>query len=143
MHRFGVRVCFAIFFGIFAGCSFAQNAADNQDLTADELAVNASSLYAQGKYAEAAKLYRVRRGLRVGCRGPSDRPADAISAGIRFQWFESTPAHYSVKLINTGSTGILLKITMSHGDSQKGTKKALKLALIGTTVNGHESKTGA
>jgi hypothetical protein len=29
-----------------------------QDLTADELAVNASSLYAQGKYAEAAKLYR-------------------------------------------------------------------------------------
>jgi TolA-binding protein len=48
----------AIFFGIFAGCSFAQKAADNQDLTADELAVNASSLYAQGKYAEAAALYR-------------------------------------------------------------------------------------
>jgi hypothetical protein len=49
---------FAILFGFFASGSFAQKAADNQDLTADELAVNASSLYAQGKYAEAAKLYR-------------------------------------------------------------------------------------
>jgi tetratricopeptide (TPR) repeat protein len=53
-----MRVFFAILFGFFASGSFAQKAADNQDLTADELAVNASSLYAQGKYAEAAKLYR-------------------------------------------------------------------------------------
>ena len=58
MHRFGVPAFVAILFGIFAGCSFAQKAADNQDLTADELAVNASSRYAQGNYAEAAKLYR-------------------------------------------------------------------------------------
>ena len=58
MHCFGVPVFVAILFGIFAGCSFAQKAADNQDLTADELAVNASSRYAQGNYAEAAKLYR-------------------------------------------------------------------------------------
>ena len=54
MHRFGVPAFVAILFGIFAGCSFAQKAADNQDLTADELAVNASSRYAQGNYAEAA-----------------------------------------------------------------------------------------
>ena len=58
MHCFGLPVFVAILFGIFAGCSFAQKAADNQDLTADELAVNASSRYAQGNYAEAAKLYR-------------------------------------------------------------------------------------
>ena len=58
MHRFGVPAFVAILFGIFADCSFAQKAADNQDLTADELAVNASSRYAQGNYAEAAKLYR-------------------------------------------------------------------------------------
>ena len=44
--------------GIFASYSFAQRLADNDDLTADELAVNASSLFAQGKYAEAAELYR-------------------------------------------------------------------------------------
>ncbi len=58
MHCFGMRVYFVILFGIFAGYSFAQKAADSQDLTADELAVNASSFYAQGKYAEAAGLYR-------------------------------------------------------------------------------------
>ena len=58
MHCFGARVFVAILFGIFAGCSFALKAADNQDLTADELAVNASSLYAQGKYDEAAAMYR-------------------------------------------------------------------------------------
>jgi len=58
MHRFGVPAFVATLFGIFAGCSFAEKAADNQDLTADELAVNASSRYAQGNYAEAAKLYR-------------------------------------------------------------------------------------
>ncbi|HEY5706388.1 MAG TPA: tetratricopeptide repeat protein [Terrimicrobiaceae bacterium] len=58
MHCSGLRVCFAILFGIFAGCSFAQKAADNQDLTADELAVNASSFYAQGRYDEAAAMYR-------------------------------------------------------------------------------------
>ena len=58
MHCFGVRICLAILFGIFAGYSFAQKSADSQDLTADELAVNASSLYAQGRYAEAAGLYR-------------------------------------------------------------------------------------
>ena len=58
MHRFGVPAFVAILFRIFAGCSFAQKAAGNQDLTADELAVNASSRYAQGNYAEAAKLYR-------------------------------------------------------------------------------------
>ena len=58
MHCFGLPVFVAILFGIFAGCSFAQKAADNQDLTADELAVNASSRYAQGNYAEAVNLYR-------------------------------------------------------------------------------------
>ncbi|MFZ0710393.1 MAG: tetratricopeptide repeat protein [Terrimicrobiaceae bacterium] len=58
MYCFEARVCFAIFFGILAGCSFAQKAANNQDLTADELAVNASSLYAQGKYGEASAAYR-------------------------------------------------------------------------------------
>jgi alkanesulfonate monooxygenase SsuD/methylene tetrahydromethanopterin reductase-like flavin-dependent oxidoreductase (luciferase family) len=58
MHHFGVPAFVAILFGIFAGCSFAQKAADNQDLTADELAVNASSLYAKGKYCEAATMYR-------------------------------------------------------------------------------------
>ncbi len=58
MHCFGVRAFIAIFFGIFTGCSFGQKAADKPDLTADELAVNASSLYAQGKYGEAAQMYR-------------------------------------------------------------------------------------
>jgi TolA-binding protein len=53
-----MRAFVAIFFGIVAGCSFAQKAADNQDLTADELAVNASSLYAKGKYGDAAAMYR-------------------------------------------------------------------------------------
>ena len=56
MHR--CPAFFAILFGIFASYSFAQRLADNDDLTADELAVNASSLFAQGKYAEAAELYR-------------------------------------------------------------------------------------
>jgi TolA-binding protein len=56
MHR--CPAFLAIIFCILASCSFAQKAADNQDLTADELAVNASSFYAQGKYAEAAALYR-------------------------------------------------------------------------------------
>jgi len=58
MHCFGVRVCLVILFGIYAGCSLAQKAADNQDLTADELMVNAASLYAHGKYGEAVDLYR-------------------------------------------------------------------------------------
>ena len=56
MHR--CPAFFAILLGIFASYSFAQRIADNDDLTADELAVNASSLFAQGKYAEAAELYR-------------------------------------------------------------------------------------
>jgi TolA-binding protein len=56
MHR--SLAFFAILFGVFASCSFAQGLADSQDLTADELAVNASLLFAQGKYAEAAELYR-------------------------------------------------------------------------------------
>ncbi len=58
MHCSGVRAFIAIFFGIFSGCLFAQKAADKPDLTADELAVNASSLYAQGKFGEAAQMYR-------------------------------------------------------------------------------------
>ena len=56
MHR--CPAFFAILFGIFASYSLAQRLADNDDLTAEELAVNASTLFAQGKYAEAAELYR-------------------------------------------------------------------------------------
>ena len=53
-----VRVCFAIFFGICASCSLGEEAEGDQDLTADELVVNAAALYAKGKYNEAASLYR-------------------------------------------------------------------------------------
>ena len=59
MHRFGVPAFVAILFGIFAGCSFAQKAADNQDLTADELSVNASRKLRRG----CETLSKVRRGL--------------------------------------------------------------------------------
>ena len=58
MHCSGVRAFIAISFGIFSGCLFAQKGADKPDLTADELAVNASSFYAQGKYGEAAQAYQ-------------------------------------------------------------------------------------
>ena len=58
LHCFGKHVFLAILLGIFAGFSFAQKAADTQDLTADELVVNASSCYAQGEFAEALALYR-------------------------------------------------------------------------------------
>jgi TolA-binding protein len=56
MHCLRLRACFVIFFGLSAACLLA---AENEgDLTADELVVSASSLYANGKYKEAAELYR-------------------------------------------------------------------------------------
>jgi TolA-binding protein len=58
MRRFGVRVLLVILLGTFTGALFGQKMAGKQDFTADELAVNASSLYAQGKYSEAAALYQ-------------------------------------------------------------------------------------
>jgi tetratricopeptide (TPR) repeat protein len=58
MRCLNVRVCFAIFLGICASCSLGEGAEGDQDLTADELVVNAASLYAKGKYNEAASLYR-------------------------------------------------------------------------------------
>jgi TolA-binding protein len=56
MHCLHVRACFAIFFGIFAASSLAGET--DGDLTADELAVKAASLYANGNYEKAAELYR-------------------------------------------------------------------------------------
>jgi hypothetical protein len=53
-----VRICFAIFLGIFATSSLGLEAANNEDFTADELMVNAASSYAKGDYAKAAELYR-------------------------------------------------------------------------------------
>jgi hypothetical protein len=83
MHRFGVPAFVAILFGIFAGCSFAQKAADNQDLTAHELAVNASSRYAQGNYAEAA-VRQMRYPLACASietsEGPTGNNASAVNA---------------------------------------------------------------
>lgn len=58
MRCLHVRVCFAIFFGICASCSLGEETEGDQDLTADELVVNAASHYAKGKYNEAAGLYR-------------------------------------------------------------------------------------
>jgi len=67
MHPFRVQTCFFVIAGMFVVGASAQNAAPitsgpasahDQNLTADELAVNARSLYTQGKYAEAAALYQ-------------------------------------------------------------------------------------
>ena len=56
MHCLRVPACFAVLFGIVAVCSLAEET--ESDLTADEFVVNAASLYANGKYEEAAELYR-------------------------------------------------------------------------------------
>ncbi len=56
MHCLPFRACFAVIFGLVAAWSFAEEI--EGDLTADELIVNASSLYANGNYKEAVELYR-------------------------------------------------------------------------------------
>jgi len=74
MHRFRLQVCFFLSFGVLMEQAPAQKpppppagpqastpataSANDENLTADELAVNARSLYTQGKYAEAAALYQ-------------------------------------------------------------------------------------
>ena len=74
MHWFRLQVCFFLAFGVLMERAPAQKppppkaapqtsspataSASDQNLTADELAVNARSLYTQGKYAGAAALYQ-------------------------------------------------------------------------------------
>ncbi|MFZ4682542.1 MAG: tetratricopeptide repeat protein, partial [Terrimicrobiaceae bacterium] len=74
MHRFRLQICILLALGVLTGPARAQKptpppagpkvstpataSANDQNLTADELAVNARSLYTQGKYAEAAALYQ-------------------------------------------------------------------------------------
>jgi TolA-binding protein len=48
--------CFAVVLGIVATWSFAEET--ESELTADEFVVNAASLYANGRYHDAAELYR-------------------------------------------------------------------------------------
>ena len=93
MRRFGVRVLLVILLGTFTGALFGQKMAGKQDFTADELAVNASSLYAQGKYSEAAALYQ--RFL-----------ADFGSGGIAFERVGPYEPFYSVTRMNKGSAVI-------------------------------------
>jgi tetratricopeptide (TPR) repeat protein len=56
MHCLRVPACFAVFFGVVATWSLAEET--ESELTADEFVVNAGSLYANGKYSEAAELYQ-------------------------------------------------------------------------------------
>src|SRR5215207_6088684 len=56
MHCLRVPACFAVVLGIVATCSLAEET--ESELTADEFVVNAASLYANGRYNEAAELYR-------------------------------------------------------------------------------------
>ena len=61
MYWFGVRIAFVFLLGVFAVAPLhaqSQASANDQNLTADELSVHAKALYTQGKYAEAAALYR-------------------------------------------------------------------------------------
>ena len=56
MHCLRVPACFALLFGFVATWSLAEE--NDSELTADEFVVNAASLYAKGRYSEAAELYR-------------------------------------------------------------------------------------
>ena len=56
MHCLRLPACFAVVLGIVATWSFAEET--ESELTADEFVVNAASLYANGRYHEAAELYR-------------------------------------------------------------------------------------
>jgi len=61
MDRSGVRFVFVFLLGLLAVAPLRaqqQASANDQGLTADELSVHAKTLYTQGKYAEAAALYR-------------------------------------------------------------------------------------
>jgi TolA-binding protein len=56
MHCLRVPACFAVVLGIVATWSLAEET--ESEFTADEFVVNAASLYANGRYYEAAELYR-------------------------------------------------------------------------------------
>ena len=56
--------------------------------------------------------------------------ADCKSAGLRLQWFESTPAHDSVNRMNKGSADFSVVLPHTHHHATKCTKMAVILAPI-------------
>lgn len=63
MHCLSVPACFALFFGILANWSLAEE--NESELTADQFVVNAASLYANGKCSGKASARFVNKPLKA------------------------------------------------------------------------------